>query len=70
MMETYTKAEDLLRISKSNKAMEVLATLPANQRTTILEGLVAAMQLSGNNLSDITKRNVSFGGWWEVTTEE
>jgi hypothetical protein len=69
-METYTKAEDLLRIAKSNKAMEVLATLPANQRTTIIEGLVAAMQLSVQDLSDITKRNVSFGGWWDTSTED
>ena len=69
-METYTKAEDMLRIARSNKAMEVLATLPANQRTTIIEGLVAAMQLSAKDLSDITKRNVSFGGWWDTATED
>ncbi len=64
-METSMHAEDLVRIQKSNMAMEVLCTLPANQRTTIIEGLVAAMQLSGQDLADIKRRTLAFG-WWET----
>lgn len=67
-METYTNAEDLIRIEKSNKAIEALGTLPANQRTTIIEGLMAAMQLTGKDLSDIKKRTAAFS-WWESQEE-
>jgi hypothetical protein len=62
-MDLTISAEDLARINKSNKAVEVLATLPANQRATLIEGFVAALQLSGNNLSDLKKRTVAFT-WW------
>ena len=62
-------ADDLARIDKSNRAMEILATLPANQRTTVIEGFMAALQLSGNNLSDIRNRSVAFT-WWDAGPEE
>jgi hypothetical protein len=68
-METSISAEDLARIDKSNRAMEILAALPANQRTTLIEGLVAAMHLSAGTLSDIRKRTVAFS-WWSERPEE
>jgi hypothetical protein len=64
-METYTNADDLLRIEKSNRAIEVLGALPASQRKTIIEGLIAAMQLTGADLSEIKKRTVAFN-WWDT----
>ncbi len=64
-METLTNAEDLIRIEKSNKAIQVHSALPLDQRTAIVAGLVAAMQLSGKDLEDIKKRVASFS-WFEV----
>lgn len=64
-METLTNAEDLLRIEKSNKAIQVLSALPLDQRTTIVAGLVAAMQLSGKDLEEIKKRTVAFN-WFDL----
>ena len=68
-MDVSMHADDLARIDKSNRAMEILAALPANQRTTLIEGFMAALQLSGNNLSDIRKRSVAFT-WWDASPEE
>jgi hypothetical protein len=68
-METSISAEELARIDKSNRAMEILAAMPANQRTTLIEGLVAAMHLSNGKLNDIRKRTVAFS-WWSEGTDE
>jgi hypothetical protein len=68
-MELNLNAGDLARIDKSNRAMEILAALPATQRTTLIEGFVAALQLSGNNLSEIKKHSVAFT-WWDASPEE
>jgi hypothetical protein len=68
-MELTISAEELARINKSNKAMEVLATLPANQRATLIEGFVAALQLSGNKLTDMKQRTVAFT-WWTSGEDE
>ena len=62
-MESTISAEDLVRIDKSTRAMEILAALPANQRSTLVEGFVAAMQLSAKNLAEIKNRSVAFT-WW------
>jgi hypothetical protein len=68
-METSISAEDLARIDKSNRAMEILAALPANQRTTLIEGLVSAMHLSKGTLTDIRNRSVAFS-WWSDGPDE
>ena len=68
-MEVTMHADDLARIDKSNRAMEILAALPASQRTTLIEGFVAALQLTGNNLSDIKRRSVAFT-WWDAGADE
>jgi hypothetical protein len=67
-MEKILSAEDLVRIDKSNRAIELLATLPADQRSTLIEGIAAAMQLSENQLADIRKRAVAFS-WWSDAEE-
>jgi flagellar motor switch protein FliG len=68
-MEQILSADDMVRIHKSNKALEVLATLPADQRTSLIEGIVAALQLSEDQVADIKKRTMAFA-WWTDATDE
>ena len=68
-MEKILSAEDIVRIDKSNRAMALLATLPADQRSTLIHGIAAAMQLSGTQLADIKQRTVAFA-WWSDSPDE
>lgn len=62
-MKDQNNSEELQRIEKSNRAFEILATLPLNQRTVLIEGIVATLHLSDPDRNG-TKRAVAAWDWW------